>query len=293
MANANATTAVKAYYWLTKPGIIYGNLLAASAGFFIAARLGDVKPELLIETALAIALVIASACVINNYTDRDIDKAMARTRRRALASDAIPARGALVFAALLGLAGFLALAVFTNRVTFIIGAIGFIDYLVFYAWAKRRSWHGTLVGSISGSMPLVAGYTAATGRFDNGAVLLFLLMVCWQMPHFYAIAMRRLKDYQAAKIPVLPAVKGMRAAELQIIAYITAFMVSDILLYGMGYVSRFFVVVIGLYGAIWLSLAVKGLSAAGGKRWAKRMFLYSLIFLPVLFMVTAIDALVS
>jgi heme o synthase len=279
----------KAYYWLTKPGIIYGNLLAVGSGFFIAARLTDTYPAVLAETAAAIALVIASACVFNNYIDRDIDKAMKRTSWRALASDTIPARSALVFAALLGLAGFIILGAFTNRATFIVGLVGFVDYVAVYAWAKRRSWHGTLVGSVSGSAPLVAGYTAVTGRFDAGALLLFLTMSFWQMPHFYAIAMRRLKDYNAAGIPVLPAVKGMRAAKSQIIIYITAFMATDILLYAMGYVGRFFVVVIGLYGAIWLSLGVKGFSAANDKRWAKKMFLYSLIFLPALLVVTVID----
>ncbi len=280
---------VKTYYWLTKPGIIYGNLLAVGSGFFIAARGTDTYAALLVETAFAIALVIASACAFNNYIDRDIDKAMKRTSWRALASDSIPARSALIFAALLGLAGFIMLAVFTNRATFIAGVIGFVDYVVLYAWAKRRSWHGTLVGSVSGSVPLVAGYTAVTGRFDVGALLLFLTMAFWQMPHFYAIAMRRLKDYKAAGIPVLPAVKGMRAAKLQIIIYITAFMITDISLYALGYVGRFYAVVIGLYAAVWLSLGVKGFSAANDKRWAKKMFLYSLIFLPALLAVTSID----
>lgn len=273
---------VKAYYWLTKPGIIYGNLLAVGSGFFIAASRTDAYLALLAETAAAIALVIASACVFNNYIDRDIDKAMKRTSWRALASDTIPVRSALIFAFVLGLAGFTMLAAFTNRATFIVGLVGFIDYVAVYAWAKRRSWHGTLVGSVSGSAPLVAGYTAVTARFDAGALLLFLIMAFWQMPHFYAIAMRRLKDYKAANIPVLPAVKGMRAAKSQIIIYITAFMAADILLYALGYAGRFFAVVMGFYATIWLSLGVKGLSAANDKRWAKKMFLYSLIFLPLL-----------
>lgn len=279
---------VKAYYWLTKPGIIYGNLLAVGSGFFIAAARTDTYLLLLVETAASIALVIASACVLNNYIDRDIDKAMKRTSWRALASDTIPVRSALVFASALGLAGFTMLAAFTNRATFIVGLVGFIDYVAVYAWAKRRSWHGTLVGSVSGSAPLVAGYTAVTARFDAGALLLFLIMAFWQMPHFYAIAMRRLKDYRAAGIPVLPAVKGMRAAKSQIIIYIAAFMVTDILLYAAGYAGRFFAVAMGLYGAVWLSMGVKGFSAANDKRWAKKMFLYSLIFLPTLLAVSII-----
>lgn len=284
---------LKSYYWLAKPGIVYGNLLAAAAGFLVASRGRGLDVALLVETAVGIALVIASACVFNNYIDRDIDKAMARTSWRASAKGTIPLARGMIFAAVLGVAGFAVLATLTNWTTFVVGAVGFIDYVVLYAWAKRRSWHGTLVGSISGSAPLAGGYTAVTGRFDGGALLLFILMACWQMPHFYAIAMRRLKDYRAAGLPVMPAVKGMRATKLLIIAYIAAFMITDILLYALGYFGRLSTVVIGLYGALWLSPAVRGLSAADDKLWAKKMFLYSLIFLPALFAVTAVDVWLS
>ncbi len=282
--------AVRTYYWLAKPGIIYGNLLAVSAGFFIASH-GSMDVLLLLETALAVALVIASACVVNNYLDRDIDKVMARTKWRAFPSGTISTRSAFVYAAVLGAAGFAVLAIFTNLLTVLIGAVGYVDYVILYGWSKRRTWHGTLIGSVSGSMPLVAGYTVVTGRFDSGALLLFLLMVFWQMSHFYAIAMRRLKDYKAAGLPVLPAVKGMKAAKAQIIAYIALFMAADILLYANDNLGRLSAVVIGVYGAVWLSSAVRGMSAANGRLWAKKMFLYSLAFLPVLFVVTLIDAL--
>lgn len=280
---------LKAYYWLAKPGIVYGNLLAVGAGFFVASPKSTVDVGLLAGTAVSMALIIASACAFNNYIDRDIDKLMARTSWRAMAKRTIPVRSALLFATVLGLAGFVALAIITNAATFVLGVIGFVDYVVLYTWSKRHTWHGTLIGSISGSVPLAAGYTAVTGRFDMGAFLLFLMMACWQMPHFYAIAMRRLKDYRKAGIPVLPAVKGMRAAKLQIISYIAAFMVVDILLYAMGYVGRFFAVAIGVYAAIWLSTAVRGLSSVTDTLWAKKMFLYSLVFLPALFVVSFIN----
>lgn len=280
---------VRTYYELTKPGIIQGNLLAAATGFFVAAHTTNTNLALLIELAVAVALVIAAACVINNYIDRGIDRAMARTHRRALASRSLPARRALSFAAVLGIAGFIVLGLFTNWVTFAVGVVGFVDYVAVYGWAKRRSWHGTLIGSIAGSMPLVAGYTAVTGRFDSGALLLFLLMACWQMPHFYAIALRRLSDYRAAGLPVLPAVKGSRATILQVVGYIAAFMVVLILLYALGYIGRFCVLALGLYAAIWLSRALKGLSVSDHQRWAKQMFLYSLVFLPLAFVTTLLE----
>lgn len=279
---------LKAYYWLTKPGIVYGNLLAVGAGFFIASH-KHIDLTLLVWTAVSIALVIASACAFNNYIDRDIDKRMKRTSWRALAKGEISGRSALIFAALLGLAGFTVLGVFCNGLTFVVGVIAFIDYVVFYGWSKRHTWHGTLVGSVSGSAPLVAGYTSATGRFDAGALLLFILMCSWQMPHFYAIAIRRLTDYKRAGIPVLPAVKGIRATKLQIMVYVAAFTVSGLLLYLTDYGGVVYAVFICLYAAGWLVLGAKGFNTSSDRQWAKNMFLYSLLFLPCLFAVTFVD----
>jgi protoheme IX farnesyltransferase len=91
---------------------------------------------------------------------------------------------------------------------------------------KRKSVYGTLVGSLSGAVPPVAGYCAASGRFDSGAAILLLMFCLWQMPHSYAIAIFRFKDYEAAKIPVLPVVKGISEAKQQIVLYILAFAVA-------------------------------------------------------------------
>ncbi len=283
---------LKTYYRLTKPGIIYGNLLAASAGFFVAAG-RHIDLLLLIETLAGIGLVIASACVINNYIDRDIDKAMARTKGRALVTGDIPARNALIYAVLLGLLGFIILAVHTNWLTVAIGLVGFVDYVALYGYAKRHSWHGTLVGTLAGSAPLVAGYTAVTDRLDGGALILFLIMTFWQMPHFYAIALRRLDDYKSAHIPVLPAVKGARAAKLQIICYVAAFLVAIVALFAYGYTGYMYLVIMGLYGLGWLALGFEGLRIADDKKWATKMFLYSLAMLPLLFIVVPLDAWLS
>lgn len=282
-------SAAKTYYGLTKPGIIYGNLLSTGAGFFVASQ-QHIHILLLAETLAGIALVIGSACVFNNYIDRDIDKAMARTKRRALASGRVSARNAMAYATVLGVTGFLILGVFTNLLTVAVGLFGFVDYVVLYGIAKRRSVHGTLVGSLSGSAPIVAGYTAATGRLDGGALLLFLILTFWQMPHFYAIALRRLADYKAANIPVLPAVKGPRAAKFQIVLYVAAFALAAGLLFAYGYTGYVYLVCLGLYAAGWLALGLRGFKASDDKQWATRMFLYSLVMLPLLFASTLLDA---
>ncbi len=165
------TQTFKAYYQLTKPGIIYGNLLNTASGFLLASK-WHFGFGLLLATLGGTALVIASACVINNFLDREIDAKMARTKKRALVSGSISGPRALICASLLGLLGFVILGVRTNRLTFGLGVLALFTYVVLYGIAKRRSVHGTVVGSIAGALPPVAGYTAVTNHLDSGALIL-------------------------------------------------------------------------------------------------------------------------
>jgi protoheme IX farnesyltransferase len=283
---------LKAYYYLAKPGIIRGNLLTATAGFVVATGI-HLDWWLLLATLSSIALIIGSACVINNYIDRDIDQKMHRTKKRATATGLITPRNTLVYAALLGISGFTILSIWTNWLTVLIGAIGYIDYVAIYTFSKRRTWHATLIGSICGSAPVVAGYTAVTGKFDTAALILLLILTFWQMPHFYAIAMRRLDDYKAANIPVLPAVRGTGAAKVQMVAYMLAFLVSVLALSLFGYAGLLYAVVMGALVVGWLVIALKGWQTTDTKSWATKVFLYSLILLPAFLCAILIDALVA
>src|SRR5688572_10534086 len=266
---------LKAYYRLTKPGIIYGNLLTATGGFLLASK-RDIDPWLMLALLVGTSLVIASACVFNNYIDRGIDKKMARTKLRPLISGQIKGRHALLYGSVLGVAGFAALALWTNSLTVLIGAIGFIDYLVFYSIWKRRSTVGTLVGSIAGATPVTAGYTAVTGSFDLGALLVFLVLVFWQMPHFYSIAIRRRKDYAMAGLPVLPVEKNILTAKKHIVFFLALFIVATMLLPIAGYTGIVYTGLMLFFGLRWLALAFKGFSVDDDDKWALRMFMLSL-----------------
>ncbi|HZM63845.1 MAG TPA: heme o synthase [Candidatus Saccharimonadales bacterium] len=267
---------VKAYYQLTKPGIIYGNLLTAVGGFLLASQ-GRIDFVLFVAVLAGTAFVIGSACAINNYIDRDIDAKMARTKKRALVHGDISGRSALVFAAILGALGFGTLALMTNHITLLVGVIGFVDYLVFYSISKRRSTLGTIIGSIAGATPVVAGYTAVGGSLDIGALLLFLILACWQMPHFYAIAIFRQTDYKAAGLPVLPVVKGVAQAKRHIVGYILLFLTAIGLLWSFGYAGTVYVVVMMLFGFGWLLLGMHGFTARDNTLWARQMFKFSLV----------------
>ena len=228
------------------------------------------------------SLVIACGCVINNYIDRGLDQHMTRTRHRSLVTGKIPIRNALIYGIILGAIGFWLLLTFTNNLTALIGAIGLFFYLVMYSFFKRRSWLGTVVGSVSGATPITAGYTAVTGHFDTAALLLFLTLVFWQMPHFYAIAMYRFKDYKAAGLPVLPVKKGYRRTKIEMLIYILLFTATATSLTiwrrDTGYVYMAVVLIIGLY---WLQEGIAGFGVKDDSKWARHMFFLSLVALVI------------
>jgi len=265
---------LREYYKLAKPGIVYGNSIAAAAGFLLASIHGF-NALLFTVTIFGIALLMASACVFNNYTDRNIDAAMTRTAKRALVTGVISTRSALFFATTLLILGFAILAVSTNLLTVIIGVIAFIDYVILYAVAKRKTSFGTAVGTVSGALPPVAGYIAVTGSLDLGAVCIFLVMVFWQMAHFYAIAVLRQTDYVAAHIPVYPVRHGFAATKRQIVIYITLFIVSVIVMLLLGYGSYVIAIALLFVAIRWLYLS---LSQATDNHtvWARQVFKWSL-----------------
>lgn len=284
-----STSTIKTYYQLTKPGIIYGNLLNSIAGFLLASG-QHIDFDLLLATLLGIALVVACGCVYNNYIDRGIDSNMARTRKRALVAGTIPTRAALVYGTVLGVLGFVVLALFTNILTVALGAIALFVYVVVYGITKRQTVHGTLVGSIAGALPPMAGYVAARGGIDAGALVLFLIIALWQMPHFYAIAMFRLEDYKKAGLPVLPVVKGNRTAKIQILVYTVAFVAASALLTVLGYAGYIYLAAIGIAGLYWLWHSAQGFAASDDTKWARSMFGDSLIVILVLSIALSVTA---
>lgn len=283
------TTVFKDYYQLIKPGIIRGNAITATAGFLLAAQ-GNVKIGLFWAMLGGLSFIIAAGCVFNNYIDRGIDKKMQRTKKRALVQGNISGLSALIYGTVLGIIGTVLLAIYTNPLTLCLALFGFFAYVVLYGLAKRHTVHGTVVGSISGAIPPVVGYAAVSGSLDTAALILFLILIFWQMPHFYAIAIYRQKDYESAKIPVLPIVGGHQATKIQMLMYIAAFTLTASLLSVLGYASYLFLFVVLALGARWFWLSLNGFKVTDDDKWARRMFGFSLIVISVLCTTLAIDS---
>lgn len=281
---------LKRYVQVIKPGIIFGNLISAAGGFLLAAQ-GQVNWLLMLATLAGLSLVVASGCAINNWIDRDIDGKMQRTRKRVLVTGAMTGKAAMAHGIVLGLAGFAVLWFGTNPLVAGITLFGFVIYVGVYSlYMKRHSVYGTLVGSLSGAVPPVAGYCAVTGRFDSGALILMVMFSLWQMPHSYAIAIFRLQDYQAAGIPVLPVVKGIERAKQQIVLYILAFAVATIMLAVGGYAGYGYLAVACATSLWWLKMALAGYEPRIDERiWARKVFFFSIITITALSVMMAVD----
>ncbi|MFP9229155.1 heme o synthase [Pectobacterium cacticida] len=282
---------IKQYLQVTKPGIIFGNLISVIGGFLLAAQ-GSIDYSLFLATLIGVSLVVASGCVFNNVIDRDIDKKMERTKNRVLVKGLISLKVTLVYASLLGIAGFVLLYTAANPLAMWLAVMGFIVYVGVYSlYMKRHSVYGTLIGSLSGAAPPVIGYCAVSNQFDAGAMILLLIFSLWQMPHSYAIAIFRFKDYQAANIPVLPVVKGISVAKNHITLYIVAFAVATLMLSLGGYAGYKYLAVAAAVSIWWLGMALSGYKNAIDDRvWAKKLFIFSIVAITSLSVMMSVDS---
>ena len=282
-------TTLSNYWRITKPGILFGNLISVIGGFFLASK-GRVDIALLLSTIIGLSLVIASGCVVNNVLDRDVDRLMTRTRNRPLAKGLISPRNALIYALALGVGGMALLSAATaNILSITIVLAGFAIYVGIYSHLKRNSIYAPLIGSLAGAAPPLAGYCAVSNQFDMGAVILLSIFSLWQMPHFYAIAIYRMDDYAAAAVPVFPIKQGISAAKKHIIGYILAFIAATLMLTFTGYTGYSYLGAAIALGLVWLSIAWGAYKASDDRFWAKKLFGWSILTIFVLSFMMSID----
>lgn len=270
----------KLYYRLTKPGIIYGNALPAIAGFFLASK-GTLDFKLFGFTILGLSLVIASSCVLNNIYDAEMDAKMERTKNRGVASGLISKKSALLYALVLAILGFLSLSFFTNIYSLGAALLGFVTYVFLYTPLKSKTVYATLIGSVAGAVPPVVGYAAVYNGLDLTSYLLFFALVFWQMPHFYAIGIYRLKDYAAAGVPILPVKDGIRMAKFHILAYVVAFIFTALSFTYFKITGLTYLIIVAVVALLWLKKCFDGYKDLDNTLWARKCFKFSLIVLLV------------
>jgi len=280
----------KSYLRLIKPGIVLSNTIATVAGFLLASRWLGFDVWVGVGVTGGVALIIASACVINNMLDRHIDARMKRTKERGLPAGTISLRAATLYAVVLGAAGFWLLYALTNQLTVWLGVIAYVWYVAIYGAAKRTTPLSTIIGAVCGALPPMAGYTAMAGQVDAAAWVLFWVLMVWQLPHFYAIAVFRENDYRNAGIPVWPVVLGAEDTKAQIMFWTVIFALVAPLLTVVGVAGGWYFAIAEALALYWVWQGAINYKRESAERWARRMFGISLLVLLVLCAAIAVGA---
>lgn len=285
-STAAGVPAFSDFLTLAKPRITIFSLITTAGG----AALGAAEPSLGVWLALlcGTALTVGSANALNMYLERDIDCRMARTKNRPLPAGRMEPSWALGFGAALAACGIPILTFGVNPLTGLLGAIALLSYVNLYTPLKQRTTLATLIGSVPGAMPVLMGWTAATGSIDVAGLTLFGVMFLWQIPHFHAISLYRFKDYHRAGLVILPMTRGAETTRFAILFYLAAQVQLSLLLFPLGVAGVWYAAAAAILGGAYFLYAVSGIRT-GGPRWARNLFLLSNLYLPALFTVMVID----
>lgn len=281
---------MRGYIALTKPRIIW-LLLTTTVPAMVMAEGGWPSTWLVVATLVGGILTAGGASAINQFADREIDSRMERTRRRPLPSGIVSARHAIVFGVILATSGTVWLAVTVNVIASMLAAGAVAFYAVIYTYyLKPATVQNIVIGGAAGSVPPLIGWAAVTGYVGVEALLLFLIVVIWTPPHFWALALTLVDDYRSAGVPMLPVVRGEEETERQILRYSWP-MVAVTLLFGVtaGLSFLYFFVAVAS-GTVFIVLAIL-LRKRGGEHMANLLFRYSTIYLALVFISMCADRL--
>lgn len=278
--------------YLLKGIVLWANVLPVLAGFWLAIYFtgSSFKDywEVLLLTMAGSTFVVAGALVLNNWYEVDLDKKMKRTQKRPTVTGTFSMKQVFMLGISFTVIGFILLA-FTTFEAWIYGLVGWVTYVLLYTmWMKRRYTLNTVMGSISGAMTPLIGWAAVTSSYHYVPIVLALLLFIWQMPHTFAIAIRRHDEYKAAGVAMLPVVRGIEFTKRQMIVYIAALLPLPFFLPSFGI---WFLVIMTILNVVWLLLAIGGFFTNSDKKWARAQFLYSVNYLAILFVVMIISTL--
>ncbi len=276
------------YVDLMKPHVTVLLLGITAAAMAIANRALP-PPGLLTATLIGGAMAAGSANCINCYIDRDIDQIMGRTQRRSLPSGRVQPTQALIFGIVLGVGAFLVLTTFVNLLSACLACSAILFYIFVYTMGlKRTSAQNIVIGGAAGAVPVLVGWAAVTNNLSLPAIWLFAIIFYWTPPHFWALSLLIQKDYEKARIPMLPVVMGERETRKQILLYSLLLLAVTLVLFGMGAMGYFYLVSALTLGGILVYMSIR-LLREKTKSWAKTLFWYSNCYLAMIFAAMVID----
>src|ERR1700749_196996 len=280
-------TLLRDYLTLTKPKVQSLLLFTTITTMYVA---GAPSLELVFLPRLGGALSAGGAGAINHAVDRDIDRTMARTANRPVASGRVSAAAAIAFGLSLGAASFLLLALAVNPLAAALALSGFVGYVCVYTlWLKRTTPQNIVIGGGAGAVPPLVAWAAVTGGLDGMAFFLFAIVFFWPPPHFWALSLLMKDEYAKAGIPMLPVVRGEEETRRQILLYTVLLYAVTQLPFCAGGLGIAYLIPSMLLGAGFIYFATK-LLRSKDRRWALRTYLFSLGYLALLFLVIAIAA---
>lgn len=270
---------------LFKGPVLIANVLPVFTGFWLAlyftgASFSDYLNVFLL-TIIGSTLVMGGALVINNWYDVDIDTVMDRTKHRPTVTGHIPLKVVLTIGIVLTVLGFILLS-FTRWEAVIYAFVGWFTYVILYTmWSKRRYTLNTVIGAVSGAVTPLIGWTAIEPGTHIVPIMLFLIIFVFQMPHTFAIAMKKCEEYRAAKVAMLPVVHGFEMTKRQMVVYIACLLPLPFYLGSLGLP---FVVIATVMNLGWLIVSISGFFTKDDLKWAQINFLYSVNYITILFL---------
>jgi heme o synthase len=280
-------TVVRDYLTLTKPKVQSLLLFTTITTMYVA---GDPSLELVFLTCLGGALSAGGAGAINHAVDRDIDRTMARTADRPVASGRVSATAATAFGLGLGTASFLLLALTVNPLAAALSLSGLLGYVCVYTlWLKRTTPQNIVIGGAAGAVPPLVAWAAVTGGLDGMAFYMFAIVFFWTPPHFWALSLLMKDEYAKAGIPMLPVVRGEEETRRQILLYTVLLYAVTQLPFCAGGLGVAYLIPSMLLGAAFIYFSTR-LYRSRDRRWALKTYLFSLAYLALLFLSMAVAA---
>ncbi|MCM3568606.1 heme o synthase [Neobacillus mesonae] len=274
---------------LFKGPVLIANALPVVTGFWLAIYFSGVSfssyLNLFFLTIIGSTLVMAGALVINNWYDVDIDTIMNRTKNRPTVTGHFSLKAVLTLGIVLTILGF-AMLLFTTWEAVIYAFIGWFTYCILYTmWSKRRYTMNTVIGSISGAVTPLIGWAAVQPSNHVVPIMLALIIFVFQMPHTFAIAMKKYDEYKAAGVAMLPVVYGFEMTKRQMAVYIACLLPLPFYLGSLGIT---FVVLATILNIAWLAVSIYGFFTKDDMKWANVMFLCSVNYITILFIMAIV-----
>lgn len=280
--------ALRDLWALTKPRITAMSVLVAAGSLVLAP--GEMTTSNVVLSLLAVALSVAGAGALNMYLERDVDALMSRTRDRPLPSGRLDPFWALFVGGAASASSVPLMAVAANgSIAAWLTAFALFLYVLVYTPMKRTSYWSLVVGAVPGAMPALMGYAASSGAVDAVGLTLFGIVFFWQLPHFLAIGIYREREYAAAGHKLVNAAHGMDLARTLTVATAVPLVAVSLMLWPLGVGTWIYGAIATLLGVWFLGLCVRGFSTENANKWARRVFLGSLVHQTVLFSALALD----